>query len=128
MAILGQLSEDKIRRYLQDWFAQEFSPKKLKLQTGTGIEEHEFDAVSEDGKVVAEVKALTHPEYPNEMQLAREDVALLHFANTERKLLFLTDPIFYIVFCRTHRDVMLEWKKMGIQVVSPFELNKYLEA
>jgi hypothetical protein len=121
-----QEAEEAVRKYLRDWFGQEFSKGKLTIRTRERTEEHEFDAVSEDGTIVAEVKHHTHPEHPREMQLAREDVALLYLVEARRRLLFLTDPLFYVVFCRTHMDSLLEWKKMGVEIVSPFELTKHL--
>jgi len=102
--------------------------KKLDLGNGNTLEQFEFDAVSDDGKVIAEIKAFAHPEHPREMKLAEEDVLRLALANGERKLLFLIDPLFYQVFCQKNRNNLLQWRKMGIEIVSPFELTNYLEA
>ncbi len=133
MAKDWQKVEETVRQYLQELFSQEFVKRtvqlkeKLDLGKGNILEQFEFDAVSDDGKVVAEIKAFAHPEHPREMKLAEEDVWRLALANGERKLLFLVDPLFYQVFCQKNRNNLLPWRKMGIEIVSPFELTNYLE-
>lgn len=133
MAEDWQKVEEAVRQYLHDLFGQQFLKRptqlmeKLELGSGNFVDHFEFDAVSDDGSVVAEIKALAHPEHPNEMQSAEEDVWRLSHAQGERKLLFLVDPLFYQVFCRKNRNNLLVWRKKGIEIVSPFELSNYLE-
>ena len=128
-----QKVEEAVRQYLHDLFGQEFLKRpvrlteKLELGSGNAVEQFEFDAVSDDGRVVAEIKGLAHPEHPREMELAEQDVWRLVLANSERKLLFLVDPLFYQVFCRKNRNNLLLWRKKGVEIVSPFELSNYLE-
>ena len=88
---------------------------------------HEFDAVSEDGKIVAEVKAYTKPYFPQEMDNALSNVSTLNNVDAGIKLFFLTDPLFYVAFCRKHKDNLVEIRKQGIEIVPPFELSNYLE-
>jgi hypothetical protein len=128
-----QKVEDDIRHYLKDLFNQRFSKRAVQLKevldlgSGNVVDRFEYDAVSDDGKIVAEIKALGHPEHPKEMELAKEDVLRLILAKAEKRLLFLVDPLFYQVFCRKYRKELLLWKKEGVDIVSPFELFGYLE-
>ena len=127
MVVDWQQVENGIRRYLKEWWRQEFKKQKLLLGTQEGELELEFDAVSEDMHIIAEIKYMTHPEHPREMQLALDDIHKLEAVRAERKLLFLVDPLFYQVFCRKNQKDLLHWKQKGIEIVSPFELENYLE-
>lgn len=133
MAKDWQKVEEAVRQYLHDLFGQQFSKRavqltqKLKLGNGSDIEEFEFDAVSDDGNVVSEIKALAHPEHPEEMRSAEADVLRLTLAKGQRKLFFLVDPLFYQVFCRKNRNNLLLWRKSGVEIVPPFELDSYLQ-
>jgi hypothetical protein len=127
MVIEWQQAEDGVRRYLKEWWGQEFKKQKLLLETDEGELELEFDAVSEDMHIIAEIKYTTHPEHPREMQLALDDIRKLEAVQAERKLLFLVDPLFYQVFCRKNQKDLLRWKQEDIEIVSPFELEGYLE-
>ncbi len=127
MTTRGQLSEEIAQRYLQDRFDREFSKVKLPVEVRGKTEHFEFDAVSDDGKVVAEVKAYTAPYHPAEMDGAMADVYRLSQVGAEVKLLFLTDPLFYMAFCRKHKALLVGMRKQGIEILSPFELANYLE-
>ena len=126
MVVEWQQAEEGIRRYLKEWWGQEFKKEKLLLKTNEGELELELDAVSEDGEIIAEIKCTKHPEHPREMQLVLDDIHRLEAVRTKRKLLFLVDPLFYQVFCRKHQKDLLRWKQKGIEIVSPFELGSYL--
>jgi len=127
MATRGQLGEEIVQRYLQDRFEQQFSKRKLAVEARGKTEHFEFDAVSEDGKIVAEVKAYTAPYYAAEMDGAMADVYKLSHIDAQVKLLFLTDPLFYAAFCRKHKAQLVGMRKQGIEIVSLFELANYLE-
>lgn len=97
------------------------------MKTNEGELELEFDAVSEDRQIIAEIKYTRHPEHTREMQTALDDIHKLEAVPAERKLLFLVDPLFYQVFCRKYQKDLLPWRQKGIEIVSPFELVSYLE-
>ena len=122
-----QQAEERIRRYLKEWWGQEFKKQKLLLKTHEGELVLEFDAVSEDRHIIAEIKNMKQPQNPQEMQHALEDIHKLEAVPAERKLLFLVDPLFYQVFCRKNQKDLLRWKQEGIEIVSPFELESYLK-
>ena len=48
--------------------------QKLNLDNGEIVEKYEFDAVSTDGWVIAEVKDYRNPHYPQEMKNAEWDM------------------------------------------------------
>lgn len=127
MAITWQEAEEKILSYLEDRFGQSFSKEKLPIESQGKTEQCEFDAVSGDRKIVAEVKAYTCPYYNEEMLNAYSDVLRLDSVEADKKLMFLTDPLFYMAFCRKNKDELVNWRRQGIEIVSPFELLKYLE-
>jgi len=127
MTTAGQVAEEIVLRYLHDRFGQMFSKEKLPIQVEGKTEQFEFDAVSEDKKVVAQVKAYRCPYYPAEMDGALFDVNKLALCDSELKLLFLTDPLFYMAFCRKYKAWLVGMRRQGIEVVSPFELSNYLE-
>jgi len=127
MTTTGQLEEEIARRYLQDRFEQRFSKKKLAVAVGDKTKVFEFDAVSENGKIVAAVKAYTAPYHPAEMDGALADVYKLSHVDAQAKLLFLTDPLFYVAFCRKHKADLVGMRKQGIEIVPPFELANYAE-
>lgn len=127
MATRGQVAEEIVLCYLQDRFGQMFSKEKLPIEVQGKTEQFEFDAVSEDKKIVAQVKAYRCPYYPAEMDGALADVAKLALCDSELKLLFLTDSVFYMAFCRKHKDELVGLRRQGIEIVSPFELSNYLE-
>jgi len=127
MATTGQLAEERAAHYLRDRFRQQFSKKKLAVEAEGNTRCSEFDAVSEDGKIVAEVKAYTAPYYTTEMDNTMADVYKLSHVDAEVKLLFLTDPLFYAAFCRKYKAYLVGMRQQGIEIVSPFELSNYSE-
>jgi len=127
MTVEWQRIEGCIQRYLKDWWGQEFTKQKLQLKADEGSIEIELDAVSEDGKIIAEIKNMKHPEHPREMELVQDDIHRLMAIKADRKLLFLTDQLFYMAFCRKYKDKLLDWRRSGIDIMSPFELEKYLQ-
>ena len=117
-------AEETARQYLQKWFRQDFSKKKLSVGTAETPLHREFDAVSVDGRIVAMVKDYKQPE-PQKIRNVMEDVEFLRLVRAEKKLMFLTDPIFYVAFCRAKQGDLVELRRLGIEFVSPFELTKY---
>lgn len=127
MAKKWQRVEEGIIQYLKDWWGQDFRRQRVVVGPDGEELELEFDAVSEDMQVFAEVKSMSRPQHAREMQLALDDIRKLQAVRASRKLLFLVDPLFYQVFCRKHQKDLISWKRQGIEIVSPFELVGYLE-
>ena len=126
MAMNWQETADAVRAYLRERFDQPFSRGTAPLLRKGKADEHTFEAVSQDGRIVGDVKRLTRPDDPDEMKHAALSIAYLHFADADHKLLFLLDPLFYMAFCRKHEAEIVQWRRDGIEVVSPFELGSYL--
>jgi len=88
--------ERYIRGKLADLYGQKFSAKFLKLVTGR---DHEFDAVSDDGAIVASIKAtsgLTARGKPPQGKFnnAIAELYYLTLVDAHHRLLILTNPKF----------------------------------
>lgn len=97
-----ELIKSKIHPYVRDWLEKEygvaFGRNRLPLRGCEGL--HYFDAVSSDGRIVAEIKTASgrtsggkHPS--GKRASAFEQLYFLSLAQAETKLLVLTDPEFF---------------------------------
>jgi len=87
-----------VRRWLKEQYGVEFGRSRLPLRGCEGV--HCFDAVSSDGRIVAQIKVASgrtsggkHPS--GKRASAFEQLYFLSLANAEIKLLVLTDPEFF---------------------------------
>jgi hypothetical protein len=94
--------EPWVRDRLGQRYGQDFGPRVLQLEPGGS---HEFDAVSNDGRIVASIKAnsgLTsggnHPT--GKVATCLNEVYFLTLVNAEERLLVLTNPSFHTIFMR----------------------------
>lgn len=100
----GQEAEKIAKDFLQKKFACAFEPKKLRIGTTSEGKPamHNFDLVSRDGLIVAEVKAhtLTISGYIPSGKISNtyEACSMLEKANAAKKFLLLTDPAFFLTF------------------------------
>ena len=93
------LSEDQVRAHLQSEFKQTFTEKKLEVGHRVKGEAayKRFDAVSDDGKIVAMVKDYSATNLNgNRTRLARvlQDMVYLHLAEASRKFMYLSPAFF----------------------------------
>ena len=123
----GQKAEAIAKSYLQQRFICEFEPKALQVGiTSDGKPAmHNFDLVSPDCKIVAEVKAHTMTETGNvpsgKIDNAYNACAMLEKVSAEKKFLLLTDPDFYLKF-KKYSNGKID-SKIVIQLI-PIEDNK----
>lgn len=68
------------------------------VKFGPTEELHEFDAVSADESIVAEVKHVTGGQAAQLNSISRDLVRLNSLENKTRKLMFITDPLAYWLF------------------------------
>ncbi|XES78565.1 MAG: hypothetical protein ACBZ72_06755 [Candidatus Bathyarchaeia archaeon] len=116
----GQEAEKLAKTYMQQRFACAFEPRKLQVgKLPDGSVWHNFDLVSFDCKIVAEVKAHTMTKTGN-IPSAKIDntytaCSMLEKVNAEKKFLLLTDMDFYMVFKRYSNGKIDE--KIVIQLI-----------
>lgn len=101
--------EARVREILSKEFGVAFSKKKLPLKTRKAP--HEFDLVSEDGKIIGEVKSDKHTDkgfpttrFPRAMLACR----YLELVNAERKLMIFTDREFYAKFRQKSSGLLID--------------------
>ena len=96
-------AEQDIRKILESKFGKTFSKQSLNVgikKDGTNAK-HEFDAVSDDGKIVVEIKTHSGKASAGKIKSAYTDVYFLSlFKGAEQKILFLTDKDFCGAFQR----------------------------
>jgi len=87
-----------VRSWLKDQYAVEFGKNALPLRDCEG--KHEFDAVSSNGKIVAEIKTASgwtsggkHPS--GKRASAFEQLYFLSLVEADNKLLIITDADFF---------------------------------
>ncbi len=95
--------EPWVRNRLAERYGQAFAARVLRLAPGGT---HEFDAVSQDGRVVASIKASSgltsggnHPT--GKVATCLNEVYYLTLVAAEERLLVLTNPDFHAIFTRT---------------------------
>ena len=113
--------EQSVRDYLASCFNQPFEKQKLDIDFG-GSKSHEFDAVSADGTIVAEAKHILGGQ-KTQLENISGDLAMLHvLKGRKRKLLFISDPVVFWLFYRTHQEVLKEIRREGlVEIVPPME-------
>lgn len=89
--------EEYVRKSLQERFGTKFHKRVLDLMTGG---HHEFDAVSDDGKIVASIKATSGKTASGKIPAGKFNNALaeiyyLSLVDAPTRLLVLTYPAFY---------------------------------
>lgn len=99
--------ENYVRKQLTEKFGQPFSKKRLSIgyKANGQPTTREFDAVSEDGAIVADIKSSTGKtsggKNPSgKVAAAYKDLYFLSLVKAPRRLLILTDPNFYAILQR----------------------------
>ena len=94
--------EPWVREQLAAQYGQRFAPRVLRLAPGGT---HEFDAVSDDGRIVVSIKAnsgLTsggnHPT--GKVATCLNEVYFLTLVDADVRLLLLTNPSFHAIFTK----------------------------
>ena len=122
-----QEDEQKAREYLEFLFGQKFRKKRLAIAyPGMKLKLKEFDAVSEDNSVISQVKAYKTGQ-PEEFKNALSDALSLYLCRAQRKLLFLTDPLFYQLMWRFRGQALMDIRKQGVEIVSPWEFETFCQ-
>jgi len=102
----GKKAEERAKKWLQENFSAQFSRKGLQVGTKTNGKPamHNFDLVSEDGQIVAEVKShqLTKSgSVPSgKISDAYKACLMLEKISAQKRFLILTDSKFYELFKR----------------------------
>ena len=76
--------------------------------------------------MVAQVKAYKSGQ-PQETENAYFDGLYLLFCSAERRMFLLTDPLFYQLMWRRKGKDLIDLRRNGVDVVSPWELKAFLE-
>ena len=122
-----QDDERQARRYLEFVFGQKFGKRRLPVALPGGEPKlREFDAVSLDGSIVAQVKAYT-TGHQRELQNVTGDAVNLYLCKAQRKFLFLTDPLFYQLVWRRQGQELLTLRRQGVEFVSPWEFAVFCQ-
>ena len=121
-----QKMEQNVRDYLSERFGQPFAKKTLRLGPFP-FGRHQFDAVSSDELIVAEVKYVSVAQGA-QLSSIQEDIRCLeHLEFAERKMMFLPHPGAYQAFCRRD-DEMVRLERGGIELVGPDFLDSLPDA
>jgi hypothetical protein len=128
------LIKSKIHPYVRDWlksqYGAEFGKNSLPLRDCEG--KHEFDAVSSDGKIVAEIKTASGPtsgrNHPSGKRAsAFEQLYFLSLATADLKLLVITDAEFFeIMKARTRGVVPVDIKL--VKCILPLHLAEIVQS
>jgi hypothetical protein len=108
-----------------EWFAKELGIS-LREQTELNVSEtqkYRFDGVSEDGKIVVEVRASDMPEKGElrDTQLAEASEAclfMLGVKNAERRILAVTQRKFYEALLKERQASL--YRSLGIEITPTF--------
>jgi hypothetical protein len=106
--------EDEVRHSLSELYQTSFHRRPLQLQTGG---QHEFDAVSDNGKIVASIKTAAvaaggrHPS--GRVVDCFAELYFLSVLRARRRLLVLTSPEFHELFLTIARGKLAP----GIEIV-----------
>jgi hypothetical protein len=101
--VLTTQVEEHVRNVLSKEFGQNFTKVRLPLSTGG---QHEFDAVSRDGTVVASIKSSSGKTASGKHPAGKVDSAIaelyfLSLISAPTKYLVLTSAAFYDIFVKT---------------------------
>jgi hypothetical protein len=124
--------EPHVQAWLQKQFGVRFRRQTVPLTGHGAAGQHQFAAVSEDGKIVASVKSLSGRTTGENLPSAKIDssyaeIYYLSLVQSEKKLLVLTDIEFYRLF-RKHSEGMVV---RGVDILHcplPPELERVKEA
>ena len=99
---LKTVVEDYVRKSLEKEFSIGFTSRQLTLQTGG---QHQLDAVSKDGQIVAGIKSASGKtagrKIPSgKVQGAEAELYYLTLVSAPTRLLILTNPDFYEIFSK----------------------------
>ncbi|MGH9782611.1 MAG: hypothetical protein ACRD88_00355 [Terriglobia bacterium] len=118
-----------VERYVRDQLGVEFGipfrPRVLRLETGGT---HEFDAVSEGGRVVAAIKAASgltsgRKNPSGKIKTAIAELYFLSLVEAPVRLLVLTNPEFHTIFSREIQGRLA--KGLAIKLLPlPVEMEK----
>jgi hypothetical protein len=126
----------QIEPHVQAWLRKQFGVRFRRLTVpltdrgATG--QHQFGAVSEDGKIVASVKSLSGRTTGQNLPSAKIDssyaeIYYLSLVQSEKRLLVLTDHEFYKLFCKQSEGMVVR----GVEILYcplPPDLEKVKEA
>ena len=110
--------EQAVRDYLTACFKQPFHKRTLDVDFGP-TKKHQFDAVSEDGTIVAEVKHYLGGQAAQLTGIAGDLARLSKLENRERKFLFITDPVVFWLFCRANQAILMEVRRDNLEELVP---------
>jgi hypothetical protein len=102
--ILKSKVEDYVREWLKQKFGQPFQAKLLVLSGVQGTPKtHEFDAVSQDGKIICSIKTASWKTSggnrgSGKIQGAYTELYFLNLVQAREKYLVLSDPEFFRCF------------------------------
>jgi len=108
--VLTREVEDFVRAHLAEQHGQAFGKRFLVLRTGG---KHEFDAVSEDGSIIASIKAHSGRTSGGNIPSGKifaciAELYYLSLANAPTRLLVLTNPQFFEIFKRKMREAVVD--------------------
>lgn len=124
--------EPHVQSWLRNQFGVRFRRQTVPL-TGNGTAgQHQFGAVSEDGKIVASVKSLSGRTTGENLPSAKIDssyaeIYYLSLVQAERRLLVLTDLEFYRLFCKQSEGMVVRSVNI-LHCPLPPELERVKEA
>jgi len=118
--------EEFVREQLEDEYKTKFTSKMLRLVTD-GM--HEFDAVSQDGRIVAGIKASsgltsTGKNPSGKIYSAVAELYFLSLVNAPVKLLVLTDPKFHAILSRKMKDRLAPGLELKVAELSSEILDR----
>lgn len=115
--------EPHVREALEVKYRVPFHSRKLRLTTGGW---HEFDAVSEDGSIVASIKSLSGKTAGGKRPAAKYSTCLaemyyLSLVKADQRILVLTTPAWHEMFLtfiegRRHPDVRIELVPLSAEI------------
>lgn len=113
--------EPYVRRQLEQLHGRRFSSKVCLLSTGGT---HEFDAVSDDGTIVASIKSLsgktaTGKNPAGKIYACYAELYFLTLVDAAHRMLVLTTPDFHEIFTRNLRGRLHPGITVELIVVSP---------
>jgi hypothetical protein len=124
--------EPHVQAWLQKQFGVRFTRRTVPL-TGHGTAgQHQFAAVSDDGRIVASVKSLSGRTTGENLPSAKIDssyaeIYYLSLVQSEKKLLVLTDLEFYRLFSKQSEGMVVRSVDI-LHCPLPLELERVKEA